>query len=278
MQRATLLAMLLAMLLAIWSCRPWSTEMLADRTAVVTGAGGALGSAIAKRFVQEGVRAIALVDLDESAVERLAAELVDDIAGRQVTVLPVRLDVCEHDAVIDAYRSIADSFGGLDIAVCNAGVVAPSARLHNVLPQDFQRVLNINLAGVFNCMKAAILQMRQTGGGAIVNTASVAGFTTWTHSAPYGVSKAGVIQLTKLAAAEYASERIRVNCVSPGTFVTGFHDDLSETALDDIRGRHPLGRFGDPNEIAGAYAYLAGDNAAWITGTNLVIDGGMSVG
>lgn len=260
------------------------SRMLVGRSAVVTGAGGALGSAIARRFIHEGVRAIALFDIDQTSVDALAAELererADELTGNSVplVVLPVQGDVCNHDSVIDAFASIADSFGGLDVAVCNAGVVAPSARLHNVLPQDFQRVLDINLTGVFNCMKAAIIQMRRTGGGAIVNTASVAGFSTWTHSSPYGVSKAGVIQLTKLAAAEYAADQIRVNCVSPGTFVTRFHDNLSEAALDDIRRRHPLGRFGDPDEIAGAYAYLAGDNARWITGTNLVIDGGMAVG
>ncbi len=265
-----------------WPQRTDGPGVLAGRSAIVTGAGGSLGSAIARRFVQEGVRAIALFDIDQGSAEAVAAELMrefaDDSVRQHTTVLAVQGDVCNHDAVVETYASIASTFGGLDVAVCNAGVVAPSARLHNVLPQDFQRVLDINLTGIFNCMKAAIIQMRRTGGGAIVNTASVAGFSTWTHSSPYGVSKAGVIQLTKLAAAEYASEQIRVNCVSPGTFVTRFHDNLSETALDDIRQRHPLGRFGDPEEIAGAYAYLAGDDARWITGTNLVIDGGMTVG
>lgn len=249
---------------------------LTGRTVVVTGASGALGSAITRRFVEHGVRAAALIDIDESAV-RAAADALS-AAAPGVDVMPVVLDVTDHDAVIARYGEIAARFERIDVAVNNAGIVAPSARVHNVLSDDFRRVLDVNLMGIFHCMKASILHMRTTGGGAIINTASVAGFTTWTHSSPYGTSKAAVIQLTKTAAAEYAKERIRVNCVCPGTFVTRFHDDLPDGALDDIRDRHPLGRFGTPDEIAMAYIYLAGADADWITGTSLVIDGGMSVG
>ncbi len=241
---------------------------------VITGASGALGSAIVRRFLGEGVRAVALVDVDGTAVARIASELTTN----GVELMPVTLDVTDHDAVQSRYAEIASQFGRIDVAINNAGIVAPSARIHHVRPEDFRRVLDVNLMGIFNCLKASIVQMRTSGGGAIVNTASVAGFTTWTHSSPYGASKAAVIQLTKLAAAEYAHEGIRVNCVSPGTFVTSFHKDLPEGALDDVKDRHPLGRFGDPDEIASAYVYLAGANAAWVTGTSLVIDGGMSIG
>jgi NAD(P)-dependent dehydrogenase (short-subunit alcohol dehydrogenase family) len=247
---------------------------LAGKTVVITGASGALGSAIARRFLAEGVRAIALVDIDRAAVEQTAREIETDA----VELLPVALDVTDHDAVQERYAEIAAQFGRIDVAINNAGIVAPSARIHNVRPEDFRRVLDVNLMGIFNCLKASIVQMRTSGGGAIVNTASVAGFTTWTHSSPYGASKAAVIQLTKLAAAEYAQEGIRVNCVSPGTFVTSFHKDLPPGALDDVKDRHPLGRFGEPDEIASAYVYLASVNASWVTGTSLVIDGGMSIG
>lgn len=247
---------------------------LEGKTVVVTGGSGALGSAIAQRFLEEGVRAIALVDIDAAAVEKAAV----DLQREGVDVFPVTLDVTDHDAVQSRYAEIAERFGRIDVAVNNAGIVAPSARIHNVKPEDFRRVLEVNLMGIFNCLKASIVQMRASGGGAIVNTASVAGFTTWTHSSPYGASKAAVIQLTKLAAAEYAQDRIRVNCVSPGTFVTSFHAELPAGAMDDIENRHPLGRFGTPQEIASAYVYLAGANADWITGTSLVIDGGMSIG
>jgi NAD(P)-dependent dehydrogenase (short-subunit alcohol dehydrogenase family) len=246
---------------------------LEGKTVVITGASGALGSAIARRFLAEGVRSIALVDIDPAAVSLTANDLKTD----GVELLPVTLDVTDHDAVQSRYAEIAARFGRIDVAINNAGIVAPSARIHNVRPEDFRRVLDVNLMGVFNCLKASIVQMRASGGGATVNTGSVAGFTTWTHSSPYGASKAAVIQLTKLAAAEYAQEGIRVNCVSPGTFVTSFHNDLPPGALADVKDRHPLGRFGEPDEIASAYVYLAGANADWITGTSLVIDGGMSI-
>ena len=172
---------------------------------------------------------------------------------------------------------ITAAFGGLDISVNNAGIVAPSGRIHNVSPEDFRQVLDVNLMGIFNTMKASIIAMRGAGGGSVVNTASVAGFTNWTHNSPYGASKAAVIQLTKIAAAEYANDQIRVNCVSPGTFVTSFHDDLPAGAMDGVLARHPLGRFGETPEIASAYVYLASDQTSWVTGTNLVFDGGMSV-
>jgi NAD(P)-dependent dehydrogenase (short-subunit alcohol dehydrogenase family) len=254
------------------------SDAFTGKTVVITGAGGSLGTSIAEAFVRSGARHVALVDFDGAAVTRLANALDNAADNQGAMVLPVVLDVTDHDAVQAAYGDIANQFGRIDIAINNAGIVAPSARIHNVLPEDFRRVLEVNLIGVFNCLKASIVQMRKSGGGSIVNTASVGGFTTWTHSSPYGASKAGVIQLTKLAAAEYAAEGIRVNCVSPGTFITAFHADLPDGALDAIKARHPLGRFGTTDEIAGAYLYLAGTDATWITGTSLVIDGGLSVG
>lgn len=255
---------------------------LHGRTVVVTGGSGALGSAIARRFADEGVGAIALLDRDGDATRAAASALNADrgSGGRtEVDVVPIVVDVTDHDAVQSAYAGLVDRFGRIDVAINNAGIVAPSARLHNVRVEDFRHVLDVNLVGIFNCMKAAIIAMRADGqGGAIVNTASVAGFTTWTHSSPYGASKAAVVQLTKLAAAEYAAEGIRVNCVSPGTFVTRLHDDLPAGALDSIRARHPLGRFGTTDEIAAAYVYLSSGPSGWVTGTNLVIDGGMAIG
>ena len=250
---------------------------LKGRTVVVTGASGSLGSAIARRFLAEGVRAVGLVDLDASTVAVLAEELIAE-SGGAVQVEAVALDVTDHDAVMAAYADLAARFGRLDVAINNAGIAAPSARLHHVKPEDFRRVLDVNLLGVFHCMKAAITHMRGAGGGAIVNTASVAASTNWTHASPYGASKAAVVHLTRSAAAEYAADNVRINCVSPGTFITRFHDGLSPGVLADIRGRHPLGRFGTPDEIAGAYVYLAGSDGGWVTGTSLVIDGGLSVG
>lgn len=246
---------------------------LKGKNVIITGASGALGKAIAKRFIENGIQSIGLVDNNQDAVSSISKEL----SQTNLNLVPMVLDVTNHDAVQDAYQRFCDQVGGLDVAINNAGVVAQSARIHNVTHEDFKRVIEINLVGIFNCLKAAIVQMRASNGGTIINTASVAGYTTWTHSSPYGVSKAGVIQLTKLAAAEYASERIRVNCVCPGTFLTQFHQNLSADSINEIKERHPLGRFGTTEEIANAYIYLASKNAEWITGTSLVVDGGLSV-
>lgn len=253
------------------------TGALDGKRAVVTGAAGALGSAITSRFVAEGVAAIALVDIDANHVQASAESLRSQALDRSFEVHEVVVDVTDHDAVLARYQEITAAFGGLDISVNNAGIVAPSGRIHNVSPEDFRQVLDVNLMGIFNTMKASIIAMRGAGGGSVVNTASVAGFTNWTHNSPYGASKAAVIQLTKIAAAEYANDQIRVNCVSPGTFVTSFHDDLPAGAMDGVLARHPLGRFGETPEIASAYVYLASDQTSWVTGTNLVFDGGMSV-
>jgi NAD(P)-dependent dehydrogenase (short-subunit alcohol dehydrogenase family) len=253
------------------------TGALDGKRAVVTGAGGALGSSIASRFAAEGVAAIALVDIDSGQIRASAQALREQAEGRSLNIEEIVVDVTDHDAVLDRYQQISSAFGGIDISVNNAGIVAPSGRIHNVSPEDFRQVLDVNLMGIFNTMKASVIAMRGAGGGSIVNTASVAGFTNWTHNSPYGASKAAVIHLTKIAAAEYAHDQIRVNCVSPGTFVTSFHDDLPDGAMDGVLARHPLGRFGETTEIASAYVYLASDQTAWVTGTNLVFDGGMSV-
>jgi NAD(P)-dependent dehydrogenase (short-subunit alcohol dehydrogenase family) len=183
---------------------------LKGRSVVITGGSGALGTAIAQRFADEGVAAIALVDRDRDATVSGASALAARPRPAGVPameVVPVAVDVTDHDAVQSAYAALVAQFGRIDVAINNAGVVAQSARIHNVKVEDFRHVLEVNLVGVFNCMKAAIIAMRADGrGGSIVNTASVGGFTTWTHASPYGASKAAVIQLTKLAAAEYAAD------------------------------------------------------------------------
>jgi NAD(P)-dependent dehydrogenase (short-subunit alcohol dehydrogenase family) len=246
--------------------------VLAGRTAIVTGAAGSLGTAIVDRFLAEGVRAIALLDRDGEGVR--AQVETRSSSGAELVAVP--LDVTEHDEVLRVVSELDDRFDGLDIMVNNAGMNSPSARIHHVQPEDLRTVLDVNLVGVFNGMKAAIIAMRAREGGAIINTASVAGITSWSHASPYGISKAGVIQLTKVGAVEYAKESIRINCVCPGTFPTSFHEGVDEEVLDAVRSRHPVGRFGTEQEVAGAFVYLASDDARWVTGTSLVIDGGLA--
>ena len=168
-----------------------------------------------------------------------------------------------------------ERFGRLDVLVSNAGVLSPNGRIHNLTDADWQRVIDINLMGSVNAVRAAVPVMRQQQSGSIILTASVAGMTAWSHAAPYCVTKAAVIHLAKVAAVEYAADNIRVNCVCPGTFVSPIHADLPQEAIDTMAAKHPMG-LGAPTDLVGAYSYLASDASRWTTGSSIVVDGGYS--
>jgi 3-oxoacyl-[acyl-carrier protein] reductase len=168
-----------------------------------------------------------------------------------------------------------ERFGHLDVLISNAGVLSTNGRIHNLATEEWERAFRINLLGAVNGIRAAVAVMRPQRSGSIVLTASVAGMTAWSHSAPYCATKAAVIQLAKVAAVEYARDGIRVNCVCPGTFLSGIHADLPPDALDATAERHPLG-LGKAGDVAGAYSYLAGDGSSWTTGSAIVVDGGYS--
>jgi 3-oxoacyl-[acyl-carrier protein] reductase len=148
--------------------------------------------------------------------------------------------------------------------------------MHNLSAKDWELTLRVNLMGVVHGIVAAVRVMRRSGSGSIINTASIAGLTAWTHSAPYGASKAAVIHLTKMAAVEYARDGIRVNCVCPGSFTSAMQAKVPPAALESVADRHPLG-LGTPEDLVGAYAYLASDDARWTTGVALPVDGGYSL-
>jgi 3-oxoacyl-[acyl-carrier protein] reductase len=155
-------------------------------------------------------------------------------------------------------------------------VLSPNGRIHNLATEDWERAFRINVMGSVNAIRAAVPAMRRQGSGSIILTASVSGLTAWSHSSPYCVTKAGVIHLAKVAALEYARDRIRVNCVCPGTFRSAIHSSLPQEAIDAIASRHPLG-LGSADDLVGAYSYLAGDGSRWTTGAAIVVDGGYAV-
>jgi 3-oxoacyl-[acyl-carrier protein] reductase len=188
-----------------------------------------------------------------------------------VETLPA--DVSEIADVEAVVALAVERFGRLDVLVSNAGVLAPNGRIHNLATDDWERAFRVNVMGAVNGIRAAVPVMRAQHSGSIILTASVAGLTAWSHAAPYCATKAAVIQLAKVAAVEYARDGIRVNCVCPGTFLSGIHEGLPAEAIDAIAAKHPLG-LGEAADLAGAYSYLAGDASRWTTGSAIVVDGG----
>jgi 3-oxoacyl-[acyl-carrier protein] reductase len=238
------------------------------RVVVITGAGGALGAAVAKRLGGEPDTELVLSDVSAESLAVTVAQL----AEAPPTLLADVGDPAQVDAVVDL---ALERFGRLDVLVSNAGVLAPNGRIHNLATEDWERAFRINVLGGVHGIRSAVRVMRPQGSGSIVLTASVAGLTAWSHSAPYCATKAAVIQLAKVAAVEYARDGIRVNCVCPGTFRSAIHHGLPDEALDAIATRHPLG-LGTAGDIAGAYSYLASDDSRWTTGAAIVVDGGYS--
>lgn len=246
------------------------TNRLEGKTAFVTGAGGALGSAIARSFLAEGVRGIYLTDIHLGILAGFDAAIpvgVDVVRGR--------LDVTDGETFDALVTQAASRWEGLDVIVNNAGIVPPNSRIHDLSSEDWMRTIDVNLTGTFHGVRAATRVMRERG-GCVVNIASVSAVTSWPYAAPYCAAKAGVVHLTRVAALEYSKDGIRVNCVCPGAFPSGIHADLPDAAMAAIEARHPMG-LGRPDDVVGAVVYLASDEARWTTGQAIIVDGGYSL-
>jgi len=241
------------------------------RVIAITGAGGALGAALSAHFAHEPDTDLVLSDVSAPSLDATVAGLAG-ADGSLETLLADVSDITQVEAVV---ARASERFGRLDVLIGNAGVLSPNGRIHNLSTDDWERAFRINLLGAVNGIRAAVPVMRAQRSGSIVLTASISGLTAWSHAAPYCATKAAVIQLTKVAAVEYARDGIRVNCVCPGTFRSGIHADLPEEAIDAIAARHPLG-LGSARDLVGAYSYLASDASRWTTGSAMVVDGGYS--
>jgi len=242
-----------------------------QRVIAITGAGGALGMALSRRLAGEPNTALVLRDL---AQESLSAS-VEAVRGTGIPTSTLLADVSILDEVQAVVELAVEQFGRLDVMISNAGILSPNGRIHNLSTEDWERAFQVNVLGAVNAIRSAVPVMRTQQSGSIILTASVAGLTAWSHSAPYCATKAAVIQLAKVASVEYARDGIRINCVCPGTFRSGIHDGLPEEALDTIAARHPLG-LGTADDLVGAYSYLASPESRWTTGAALVVDGGYS--
>ena len=244
-----------------------TTNEAPQPSVAITGAGSGLGRELALKLADKGYRVFGTA-LNPAEVDDLATA-----SGGRVALSVA--DITDETAVADWVEKVTNQLGarGLDVLISNAGVLAPNGRIHNLATADWERSYRVNVLGPVNGIRAAVPVMRAQRSGSIILTASVAGMTAWSHSSPYCVTKAGVIQLAKVAAVEYARDGIRVNCVCPGTFLSGMHTALPAEAVDAIAAKHPLG-LGTAGDLVGAYSYLASDASRWTTGSAIVVDGG----
>ena len=248
---------------------------LKEKTAIVTGAALGLGRAMVIRMAEEGAAVAALDVLDEEG-QALAAELHD----RSLNVRYWHCDVSRESEVAQVFSDAAAYFGRLDAVVNNAGISGINKPTHEVTEEEWDRVQAINVKGVFFCTKHAIAPLRQAGGGSIINLSSIYGLVGGPDVPPYHASKGAVRLMTKTDALIYAPDKIRVNSIHPGFIWTpmvekhlktlGDPDDMRK-AVDSL---HPLGHIGEPDDVAWGVVYLASDEAKFITGAELVIDGG----
>ncbi len=243
---------------------------LSGRVALITGGGGGLGRAMALRLAREGA-AVVLSDVDAEACQRVADEVAQ---AEQARTLALAGDVGKLEDAQACVARALEEFGRLDILVNNAGITRDSL-LVRMSPEDWDAVLRVNLTGAYNCICAAEKPLRESPAGRIINIASVAGIMGNVGQSNYSASKAGLIALTKAAARDFAPSGTTVNAIAPGFIKTRMTETLLEATVRELLENIPLGRMGVPEDVAGVVAFLASDEAAYITGQVLTVDGGL---
>ncbi|MFP4537202.1 MAG: SDR family NAD(P)-dependent oxidoreductase [Dichotomicrobium sp.] len=249
---------------------------LEGRVCLVTGGGLGIGAATCRRLAEEGAK-VAVTDLRDEDGQKVAREIEADGGEAQFW----HLDVTDENEVRSVFSAVKDRWDRFDVLVNNAGITGADKPTHEVDASEWDKVMAVNVSGVFYCTKHAIPLMRQAGGGSIINLSSIYGIIGAPDIPPYHASKGAVREMTKTDAVLYAKEKIRVNSVHPGFIWTPLVEDLAKrsgqsvgefrAALDS---RHPIGHVGKPEDIAAGIAYLASDDASFVTGAELVIDGG----
>lgn len=251
--------------------------MLQEKVIIVTGGGSGIGRAAAELFARDGAH-VAVVDRNAAAAEETAAGIV--ALGGQAMALSS--DVSDDSQVAAMVESVGQHFGRLDGAFNNAGIELHSKPVPELTADEWRRVIDVNLTGIFLCMRHELPLMARSGGGAIVNTSSAGAISTQPNMAEYAASKAGILGLTRSAAAEHGATGVRVNAVLPGLILTPmtedrlFSDPHFASAMEPMRQRHSVGRFGKPDDVAQAVRWLLSDHAGFVNGASIAVDGGFT--
>ncbi len=246
--------------------------MLAERVAIVTGASRGIGRAIAIELASRGASVVVNYRSSPAAADEVVG-LINEAGGKAIAV---QANVADAAAVDELFKRSIEAFGKVDILVNNAGTTRDNLIIR-MKPEDFDAVIETNLKSAWLCCKAAIGVMMRKRYGRIINVSSVSGVVGQAGQTNYSASKAGLLGLTKALAREYANRGITVNAVAPGFVLTDLTKDLGEDLVKQLNSVIPLGRWGTPEEIAKATAFLASDDAAYITGQVLNVDGGMAM-
>ena len=246
-------------------------QRLQDKVAIVTGAAQGIGWGTALKFMQEGAK-VALWDINEE--RGLAAAKKGKENGYECAFYQV--NTTDFQAVEDACKQVAEAFGRIDILINNAGITR-DATLKKMTAAQWSEVLDVNLTGVFNCTKAVYPYMETNAYGRIINASSVVGLSGNFGQSNYAATKAGLIGMTQSWAREFGRKGITVNAVAPGFIATEMVSTIPDKVLDMFRSKTPLGRLGQVEEVANVYCFLASDEASFITGTTLSVDGGVTI-
>ncbi len=248
--------------------------MIKGKVAIVTGAGGGVGKAISKRLSSEGCKVI-MLGRDRTKLQKAASEI-----GNKKNTMTVIADITKEAEVLSAIDQTINSFDKIDILVNNAGIINDPTPFHEMSEDQWDDLIKTNLFGMFRMTKAVIPVMMENGGGSIVNISSVLGIRSIPRVplSVYAVTKAGVIMFTRSIAVEYGQYRIRCNCVAPSTIRSSIIEPYlqDEEAKKVLESTFPLRVIGEPEDISGAVAYLCSDDSKWVTGTVMMVDGGLS--
>ncbi len=246
------------------------------KVAIVTGGASGIGKASCQKLATEGAK-VAVTDIDEEKGQ----EVVNEIEKSGGIAAYWNLDTTNEDLIKEVFEEIEEEFGPVDILVNNAGIAGADKPTHEVTKEEWHQVIDININGVYYCTKHAVISMKRSGGGSIINLSSIYGIVGAPDLPPYHASKGAVRVMSKTDALLYAEDNIRVNSVHPGFIWTPLVEELGKESpagvdafKEELDSRHPIGHVGEPDDIANGILYLASDESKFVTGSELVIDGG----